>query len=760
LKPFQNPTIIALDTESDKEGLISLCFAYEPSLENSIYSKIYFSPKPTITIEELYGLMVDFCRAYNVPLGKTIYLVCHFAQSELQHIPDLWKRLKIKVYQKSMFAEWETPEGYECTGEAKIGKTKLKVIDSYAHFLCGLNKVAQSIGMEKVSLEGLDGQPESYWKNNMRLLLKKHKEVFEKYAKQDSEILIRAFNQRRQWFLENFNIDILRVSTIAQTSNQVFTTHFLTEPVEPVKFEWTSFNRQVKGEWKIGWRKTWVYNGSRDKRYFAMKCYWGGRREAFYRGLINEPVEVWDVKSMYPTMAKLPLPNKDTEWHYIEGLNNLQNIIDGIGYVHCQFKFPEETDYPCLPVFDSRFPKLVFPLEGESWCTTYELKLAQKMGCKISDLKAWVFYPTHSEKNHPLKAFMEYFFKLKSQSPEGSMPYETSKLLMNALIGKFCQRDPEYSIETYQNILASLGYNINQFQEVMKHLEYRQKFKNPINVGSSWSPEWSSLILGSARAIISEIMDTSKAITGHTDSVIVFKRAKVECEATKLLRALGSDLEHKTHYDGEAFWICRSAVYSPLRDGIVIKPTHHGYPVDNHEDFGRIIEANLEAQKPVINECYKTHLTTPKEALRTGQKLGLQTTKTTKITWEWDYKRKLLNPSANLWVDCSPSKPWKNINEILQALNQNKPQNQKWMKNSKPKGKPCILAKQKMNEALKRVANGEPLRTVAKDYGISHVALYKHWKKQHVNLLTCCAQTNIHIKLTWKNLPIKRENLL
>jgi hypothetical protein len=723
LKPIEHPTILSLDTEFDCEGLISLCLAWQNPNETSIYSKLYFSSKPTITMEELYGLIVDFCMAYNIPIGETVYLVCHFAQSELQHVPDLWKKLKIKVYQKSMYAEWEAPEDYECVGEVKIGKVKLKVIDSYAHFLCGLDKVAKSIGMGKVSLEGLDGQPESYWKNNMRLLLKMHRDVFESYAKQDSVILVKAFNERRKWFLKNFGVDILRAPTLAQTSSQIFTTKFLTEPVEPVKYEWATFNRQVEGEWKTGWRRTWVYNGSRDKRYFAMKCYWGGRREAFYRGLINEPVEVWDVKSMYPTMAKLPLPNKDTEWHYIEGLNNLQNIIDGVGFVNCHFTFPDETEYPCLPVMDSRFPKLVYPLEGESWCTTYELKLALKMGCEISNLKAWVFYPTSSENNHPLKAFMEQFFKLKSQNPEGTMPYETSKLLMNALIGKFCQRDPEYSVETYQNVLASLGYDYSQFQEVMKHLETRKKFKNPVNVGSCWAPEWSSLILGSSRAIISEIMATSKAITGHTDSVIVFKGSKAECEATRLLRALGSDLEHKSQYDGEAFWICRSAVYSPLRKVIgnhwcPIKPTHHGYPVDSHEDFGKIIQTNLEAKVPIITECHKTHLVTPKEALRTGQKLGSQITKITKITWEWDYKRRLLNPNVNLWVECSPSKPWKNIEETIETLGFHKPQNQKWkIVNSKEK---TILNSQTITEILMDKEKGLSLRQIASKHGLSH----------------------------------------
>jgi hypothetical protein len=121
-----------------------------------------------------------------------------------------------------------------------------------------------------------------------------------------------------------------------------------------------------------------------------------------------------------------------------------------------------------------------------------------------------VFEPTSSEWNNPLKKYMEFFTDMKNSNPEGSMPYENAKLLMNSLIGKFCQRDNEYSIETYQSILEDLNYDYNKFNNVLKNIELRQKYKNPISVGSCWEPEWSALILGSARATISEIMWRTK----------------------------------------------------------------------------------------------------------------------------------------------------------------------------------------------------------------------------------------------------------
>jgi len=702
LGQIRNPTVVALDTEFDRDGLISLCLCLETSIA-PLYkaTKLIFSVTPTITIQQLIDYIEEFCYQNNSNNDNhTVYVLCHFAQAELQHIEDLWKQLRIRVFNKSMYADYD-------------GKVKLKIIDTFAHFMCGLDKVAKTVGMEKMSLEGVGGESEKYWKENMRQLLREHPEVFEKYAKRDSEVLITAFMQRRNFFLEKFNLDTLRMVTLAQTAQTVFTTQFLTEPIEPTSEEWVNHQAKTSRGWQTKWHRAFTYAGSRDKRYFAMKCYWGGRREAFIRGFYPEPVEIWDVKQMYPAMARLPLPNRETRWAYLDpNSQSMQKPIGGgvtiggkffqkhVGFVHCKFAFPEGFDYPCLPVFDSRFPKLSFPLTGETWCTTYEAELAIRLGAELTNVSAWVFEPTETEWNNPLKKYMEFFTEMKNSNPEGSMPYENAKLLMNSLIGKFCQRDSEYSIESYQSMLEDLDYDYNRFKQVLKNIELRQKYKNPIAVGSCWEPEWSSLILGSARATISEIMYTTKALTGHTDSVMIRKGSKTECPAVNRLRKLGSDLEHKKDYDADAFWICRSAVYSPIREGIPIKPTHHGYPCNSHEDFGKILIANLAEGEGVVNHTEKTHLTSPKEALRKQQKLNSQSIKTTQIKWDWDYKRKLCK-SVNVWQDWSRTEPWQNLDVLLNSLPQ------KHQERFKTKRKPKITYGKRLRWKLLNIIYSE-----------------------------------------------------
>lgn len=61
-------------------------------------------------------------------------------------------------------------------------------------------------------------------------------------------------------------------------------------------------------------------------------------------------------------------------------------VIDGI--VRVRFMFPEDTRFPCLPVFKQR---LLFPLSGVSHCTLSELRVALSMGCNVSLYDGWYY---------------------------------------------------------------------------------------------------------------------------------------------------------------------------------------------------------------------------------------------------------------------------------------------------------------------------------------------------------------------------------
>ena len=65
------------------------------------------------------------------------------------------------------------------------------IIDSFGHWISGLGATARWIGKEKISLDGVGGKSDYYWKHNMRKLLDKFPEQFWKYALNDSKILMK-----------------------------------------------------------------------------------------------------------------------------------------------------------------------------------------------------------------------------------------------------------------------------------------------------------------------------------------------------------------------------------------------------------------------------------------------------------------------------------------------------------------------------------------------------------------------------------------
>ena len=111
---------------------------------------------------------------------------------------------------------------------------------------------------------------------------------------------------------------------------------------------------------------------------------------------------------------------------------------------------------------------------------------------------------------------------------------------------------------------------------------------------------------------------------------------------------------------GSSLWVCRSALYSIMDHGEIIKLAHHGIPSRGKEQVEKIILHNLKHQEK-INQIKTIHLVSLKEALRYNLPLGSEIVKTYQITWEWDNKRILLNPHVDIWIEWSNTLPHKTI---------------------------------------------------------------------------------------------------
>ena len=622
-KPIENPQVLFWDTEFDEMGLISIQFGWFESGE--FRSRIIYTSQLDLESLERY--------VREIYQNGVVYLISHFSIAELHNLSDLWEA-DLDLIHKGLVGRWR----------------ELVFLDSFLHFWCGLDKVGESVGIEKLDID----------RGRIREVYENNPELFERYALRDVEILAHAFMERRRWILEKWNVDILKCQTTAQTGMKIFLSNYLREPVEPLRLGWVIYTKRVGDEWREYRRKRWFYGGSKDRRFYALRCYWGGRREAFVRGVLKGHFEVWDVESMYPHMALLPLNLASTRWRKVRGWS--EELEDAEGFIRVEFRFPEETKYPCLPVYDGRFPKLTFPLEGVSWCTLPELRLALEMDVEIERLEGWVWWPTEKEENHPLREFMSELLDIKRSSEKGSVEYETSKLLMNSIIGKFVQRNPQYTLRDILQVYRQLR-DEEALREFLRKKKTRETIKQVESVASCFSPEWASTILGRARAVLGDLMRTSEALTGHTDSIFIRSGSSVSCHHLYQLQKLGSGLKREA--EGDTLWIGRSAVYVLFNCGEVVKEAHHGYPTD--EPFGEIVRRNLEARKSLIRKTRKKHIITPKEALRFGLPLGKNIVKEYNIRWDWDYKRKMME-EVNPWSNYTETRPWRSIDEILIEL--------------------------------------------------------------------------------------------
>lgn len=132
---------------------------------------------------------------------------------------------------------------------------------------------------------------------------------------------------------------------------------------------------------------------------FATECYQGGRNEQLWFGPTFE--DAWsdyDLKSAYPTgMATIGKPDWVNLYHTDD---KSQFTLETLGFACVDFRFPDATRYPTLPVRSDN--GIIFPLSGRSYCAAPEIVLAMNLGCDIriregviipQDLGDRVFFP-------------------------------------------------------------------------------------------------------------------------------------------------------------------------------------------------------------------------------------------------------------------------------------------------------------------------------------------------------------------------------
>ena len=461
---------------------------------------------------------------------------------------------------------------------------KGKVIEANTSFLLLRNKslgksltIADSMAWFKMSLKAFAKAYLSIEKLERPVYLgkrapknKQECDDFVKYAERDAVIQLEA---TKKIYAFAKSADVKVSLTPAQLAGRVFQKTYLS-------------NRLFLPNWKL--------------LPFISRCYHGAQFTAFGRGFF-EKVYYYDINSLYPfATMNVPLNFSNSELKPM----SLEDCENGYaGFVGIRFRFPEGENYPCLPVVGliRKFPKLVFPREGLSYCTTEELSLALKRNVEVLGFKAYGWFPEQHDIDHELGFFMRDIYskkedldRLKEKGPlteEQRDKRQYYKLILNSLIGKFCQRNKIWL--TNQEIAGSL-----------------------------FKPDFGALILSKSRAIINEKISKNGAIYSDTDCLLTKKPLETGSKIGELKNELGKGT-------GDLLSI-RSKLYFVTNDDNLVKCAKHGFRKPGKEVFKDLLKRRNESYIPYsvnrlvrLKESYRRH-SLPRRELNQGFKIMLR----------------------------------------------------------------------------------------------------------------------------------------
>ncbi len=495
----------------------------------------------------------------------------------------------------------------------KVGEWKGKVVDGTCSFAILRNKaekktvtIADSMAWYKTSLKKV---AEQYFEKKMQKLArpeflgkkapdnKKEFKEFVAYAEQDAQIQLLLTEKIYELCMEG---KVKLCLSPAQLAGRVFQKQYLSD-------------RLFLPYWK--------------RLDFIARTYHGAAFTAFGRGFFRN-IYYYDINSLYPFAAiNVPLNFSNTKLEKI-GLESFEHGF--VGFAAVRFAFPEKENYPCLPVLKiiNNFPKLCFPSSGFSYCSSEELLLALKKNCEIKGMIGWGWWPDQADINHPLANYMIDIYTKKAEldklkekeglTAEQRNKREYYKLLLNSLIGKFCQRNRDWLT----------GCEV---------------------AGTLFRPDFGSLILGKSRAIINSLLGKHNAIYSDTDCLITKKALPTGTRIGELKNELGKNRK------GDLLSI-RSKLYFVTADNKLIKCAKHGFRLNSQVAFDYI----LKEQKKTFVPYSVTRLTKLKEAYKRNRLPRREVNQSFKIMMRDDGKRdyfKQLSTVNDLLTDSTLSSP-------------------------------------------------------------------------------------------------------
>lgn len=258
------------------------------------------------------------------------------------------------------------------------------------------------------------------------------------------------------------------------------------------------------------------------------KAYYGGRTEAFKRGLIDKTTSrsnEWfygDVNSLYPSVMLNEFPDPMSVQYYKHQALELLKY-EGVSYF--ELKVPYQK-YPLLPY--RMEDKLLFPYGNlKGYYTHLEIREAIKQGTIIVSMSDTVYY---KRTRAYFKRYVNTLYALRKQlKSEGSEIETAIKLLLNSLYGRFALK----------NISRTVFFNMDTIKNTKKHIDKCEAKGLKIQISSSNEgyynepdeydgiasiPIWSIYTTAYARLKLHSYIIEFEPVYVDTDSIITDKK--------------------------------------------------------------------------------------------------------------------------------------------------------------------------------------------------------------------------------------------
>lgn len=554
--------VIALDTEFTRRGkLVSWQVADETG------GKLMPAHSTPLTVDAL----ADETRRIR-GTRRDVVVVTYFSLAELQFLPVFAEAMQIREYAGGSL---------DCTLEASCG-TRLHVYDVARFFdRLSMRAAAKDLGLDQGKLE--------YDVTNVTRASLRDPE-FVAYSIRDAEVTLQLFERVRDaWALEG--VDVLRTRTPAACSAARFRGAYLRE----------SYGVPAPAV-----------------RRLTLRAAWGGRAEAFARGSWDH-VREYDISSAYPSAAiKLRLMPRARDWRSLREPKHLNRYAGGFARVGFRFKRGER--FPCLPVFEEGV--LLYPREGHSYCTLHELRLARRMGARVTLYDGYC-YRTGSS------ALADMMEDVRARRAGAADPAtrRVLKLQMNALIGKFIQHRTTPGPSDLETLARQLGIPVDAFAGLRRAELEALGWEAAFRIGSCWAPEVNALITGFVRAQLSTMIVRTQPVYCATDAVWTLRALDEVPDGWELKRE-GPALVARTRLG--------------LLDGKVV---HHAW--SRREEARAALEAGEDARRYTHNR--PLHFI---QALERRVPVGTWVSEERMGTTGWDGKRRLLlDGTSEPWDD-------------------------------------------------------------------------------------------------------------